>query len=302
MKYSMPEGSADAKILTLSDGRKLTYFDNGIEGNQAILFHHGTPGSGALWQSWFNAAADVGIRAVAYTKAGYTGSDRAGVRTVADASNDFLELLDTLGVEQFVSVGWSGGGPYALHSTFATGCLGADLIAGVGPFFEMGEDFLLGLSESESLETLNSWASNRENAQELALKEMANIEKEWTLESWNESAQARPQYFEFKNLYETFNAHAAPALLNSVLPDVSGYADDNHLIVKDWGFAVSDVTKPVSIWNGTLDKGVSPQHATWQHERIQGSELYILEGQNHTSIMVEAMNEILNSAIAKLRS
>jgi pimeloyl-ACP methyl ester carboxylesterase len=297
----MPEGAAVAKVMNLSDGRKLTYFDNEIESNQAVLFHHGTPGSGALWQTWFDAAAERGIRAVAYTKAGYTGSERAPTRKVADASEDFLELLETLGIEEFVSVGWSGGGPYALHSTFAAGCLGADLVAGVGPFFEMGEDFLIGLSEAETMETLNKVAVSLESAYATALTEMANIEQEWTPETWTAGAKASPNYAEFEELYETFNSFALPALLNAMAPDLSGYADDNHLILIDWGFEVRDVAKQVSIWNGTQDKLVSVNHATWLNEQIAGSELHILDGQNHTSIMVEAMKEVLDSAIAKLK-
>ena len=302
MRHVMPEGAAVAKVINLGDGRKLTYFDNEIKSNQAVLFHHGTPGSGALWQTWFDAAAERGIRAVAYTKAGYTGSDRAPARKVADASKDFLELLETLGIEEFVSVGWSGGGPYALHSTFAAGCLGAELVAGVGPFLEMGEDFLIGLSEAETMETLNKVAVSLESAYETALTEMANIEQEWTLETWTALAKSSPNYAEFEELYETFNSFALPALLNAMAPDLSGYVDDNHLILIDWGFEVSDVAKQVSIWNGTLDKLVSVNHATWLNEQIAHSELHILEGQNHTSIMVEAMNEVLDSAIAKLKA
>jgi hypothetical protein len=166
----------------------------------------------------------------------------------------------------------------------------------------MGADFLIGLSETENLETLNKWASNLENAEELAVTEMATIEQDLTLEGLLKVAKARDQYPEFESQYEYFYAHALPSLLNSVVPDVMGFADDNHTILKGWGFDLGDVMKPVTIWNGTLDKGVSPEHANWQHERIAGSVLRILDGQNHSSIMVETMNEILGSAVEKLRA
>lgn len=302
MKYSMPNGSAAPQVLHLNDGRKFAYFDNGIQSDQAILFHHGTPGSGALWQTWFDAAEQRGIRAIAYTKAGYPGSDAAPVRRLADASKDALQLIDALGIKKYVSVGWSGGGPYALHSTFSEGCLGADLVAGVGPYSEMNAEFLVGLSENETLESLNKVAKSLESSYESALVELGNIEQDWTLENWLAGAQARPRFSEFESLYETFHSFALPALLNAVVPDMSGYAYDNHLVISDWGFDVSDVAKPVSIWNGTLDKLVSPAHATWLHEHIEGSDLHILDGQSHISIMVEAMNDVLDSAIAKLQS
>jgi len=40
--------------LTLSDGRKLEYFENGVSSDSAILFLHGTPSDGTLWQPWLD--------------------------------------------------------------------------------------------------------------------------------------------------------------------------------------------------------------------------------------------------------
>jgi hypothetical protein len=36
--------------ITLKDGRKLEYFDNGVESEKAILFLHGTPSDGSKWE------------------------------------------------------------------------------------------------------------------------------------------------------------------------------------------------------------------------------------------------------------
>ena len=302
MKYPMPEGSAELRIHKRTDGRSISYTDNGVAGNHALLFHHGTPGGAEIWQSALDEAAKLGVRAIAYTKAGYQGSDPANWSNVAEAASDFNELIADLGIEKFVSIGWSGGGPFALASTFSSKCKGAELVAGVAPYFEMGTDFLIGLSEAETIETLDGTAQSQESALTMATKEMENIETEWTDETWQATAEARPEYARFEAEYLKFNAHALPALLNSLVPDITGYANDNHLILIDWGFAVQDVKKPVSIWNGTLDKAVPTGHATWQHERIADSSLHILEGQNHVSIMIETQTEILSSAIAKLNA
>ena len=302
MKYPMPEGSAELKIHRRADGRAISYTDNGVAGDRALLFHHGTPGGAGLWQSALDEAAQRGVRAIAYTKAGYQGSDRADWSSVAEAASDFNALIEHLGISTFVSIGWSGGGPFALASTFSSKCIGADLVAGVAPYSAMGVDFLTGLSEAETIETLDNSARSKESALVMATKELENIETEWTAETWQAGSEARPEYARFESEYRRFNAHALPALLNAVVPDLTGYADDNYLILADWGFAVSDVNKPVSIWNGTLDKLVPTGHATWLHERIAGSDLHILEGQSHMSIMVEAQSDFLGSAIAKLNA
>lgn len=68
--------------LTLKDGRKLEYFENGVESDKAILLLHGTPSDGSLWSSWLEEIKDV--RAISTSRAGYGLSDRHKGRTVAD--------------------------------------------------------------------------------------------------------------------------------------------------------------------------------------------------------------------------
>jgi pimeloyl-ACP methyl ester carboxylesterase len=300
MKYSLPAGSMELKSITLTDGRKLSYCDNGVVGNSALLFHHGTPGNAQIWETFFEAASQKGVRAISYTKAGYPGSDRAAHKQISDATGDYLELLNQLDIAEFVSIGWSGGGPYALHSTFEDSCKGAELIAAVAPYSEMGEEFLVGTDGSETLEMLEKKVSSKEASLEIALEDMKSFESLWTVEGWQSLFEVRENYKEFADLYLKFTALVVPSLLNSVFPDPTGYATDDYLILNNWGFKTSDVTKLVSIWNGDEDQGVPTGHALWQHSQIKGSTVHILEGQKHVTIMVEAMEPILESAISKL--
>lgn len=302
MNYPLPAGSIELKSITLSDGRKLSYCDNGIDSNSALLFHHGTPGNAQIWETFFDAATEKGVRAISYTKAGYPGSDRASHNRVSDSKGDYLELLNQLGVTEFVSLGWSGGGPYALNSTFEDGCKGAELIAAVAPYSEMGANFLVGTDESETIELLDKKVSSKEASLEIALEDMKSFESLWTVEKWQSLFEVRKNYKEFADIYSKFTALVVPSLLNAVFTDPIGFATDDHLILSDWGFKTSEVTKPVSIWNGDQDTGVPVGHAHWQHSQIKGSTVHILEDQGHVTIMVEAMEPILDSAIAKLHA
>lgn len=302
MKYPLPIGTIEIKSINLGDGRKLSYCDNGLTSNKALLFHHGTPGSAQIWQLFLEAAAKVGVRAIAYTKPGYPGSDRASHKRIADTDVDYLELLEQLAITDFVSVGWSGGGPYALHSTFSNGCKGAELIAAVGPYFEMGKEFLVGQNESETVEKLDRKAESKEGCLEVSLDEIKDLESVWTVENWQKDVERRSSYSNFADIYPRFNALVIPSILNAIFPDATGLADDDHYILSDWGFQVSEVTKPVSIWNGKEDFLVPEGHAHWQHSQIKGSTVHILETQDHVTIMVEAMEEILASGIAKLNA
>ena len=293
---------AEAKIFILSDGRKLTYFDNGIQGSSALLMHHGTPGLGDIWSTWLDSASSRGVRAVSYSRAGYLGSDRAEGRTVWSTGTDFEELLAFLGISEFVSIGWSGGGPYALRSTFLTGCKGAELVAGVAPLEEMGADWFTDTGPEDTPESVALLIESVESALQSAEEKFEGIEELWSVEAINTSAQKRADYEKFSELYSVFNEILSISLVNAIRPSLLGYAEDDHVILKPWGFKIGSVSAPVSIWNGSLDKGVTVNMAEWQHRQITNSTLHIVEDQNHVSPMVELMDDILGSAIQKLNA
>jgi len=292
----------EAKIFTLSDGRQLTYFDNEVPGSAALLMHHGTPGLGDLWATWLDAASSRGVRAISFTRAGYLGSDRSEGRTVWSTGTDFEELLTFLGISEFVSIGWSGGGPYALRSTFLTGSKGAELVAGVAPLEEMGPDWYTDIGPEDTPESIAKLTESVESALQSAEEKFVGIEEAWSVEAIDTGARKRTTYEEFSKLYAAFTEILSLSLLNSLKPTLLGYAEDDHVILKPWGFKVGDVSAPVSIWNGSLDKVVTVNMAQWQHEQITNSTLHIIEDQNHVSPMVELMEDILGSALQKLNA
>jgi len=292
----------EAKAFILSDGRQLTYFDNEVPGSAALLMHHGTPGLGNLWATWLDAVSNLGVRAISFTRAGYLGSDRAEGRTVWSTGTDFEELLTFLGISEFVSIGWSGGGPYALRSTFLTGCKGAELVAGVAPLEEMGADWFTDTGPDDTPENIAKLTESVESALQSAEEKFVGIEEAWSVEAIDTGARKRAEYEKFSELYSVFNQVLSTSLLNSLKPTLLGYAEDDHVILRPWGFKVGSVSAPISIWNGSLDKGVTVNMAQWQHGQIANSTLHIIENQNHVSPMVELMDDILGSAIEKLKS
>ena len=130
-------------ILRLRDGRALDYISKDSASRSAILFHHGTPGECSLWSPWLSEITDVS--AIAASRPGYALSDRRKGRTVASDVEDQSELLDHLGIERFVSIGWSGGGPHAINMTRDDRCVGAITLAGVGEWGHADLDFLAGM-------------------------------------------------------------------------------------------------------------------------------------------------------------
>ena len=98
-----------------SDGRTLEVLTGGAEGGYPLLFHSGTPSAAAPYDRLDDAFVKAGLRMVTYSRPGYGGStprdlDGASSR-IADDVPDSVAVLDHLGIDEFITLGWSGGGP-----------------------------------------------------------------------------------------------------------------------------------------------------------------------------------------------
>src|SRR5689334_12301937 len=130
-------------------GRTLDVVAAGEEGAPALVFHHGSPGSGLLHSTEIESAERLGARLIAYSRPGFGGSSPAEGRVVADAAEDVAAILDALGVERFATYGWSGGGPHALACGALLGdrCAAAASLAGVAPHDAEGLAWKDGMGE-----------------------------------------------------------------------------------------------------------------------------------------------------------
>ena len=97
----------------LADGRTLHVYDSGGDG-EVVVWHHGSPQTGAPLAPVLEAARERGLRHVSYGRPSYGGSSPQPGRDVAGAARDVEQLADALGFERFATLGASGGGPHAL--------------------------------------------------------------------------------------------------------------------------------------------------------------------------------------------
>ena len=284
--------------LKLSDGRVLEYIDNGVLSKSALILHHGTPTSMTVWNTWLAAAAEKGIRAIAFTRPGYAGSDRKADHRIIDSNDDLNEILNQLEVEKFVSVGWSGGGPYALASGLLNRCTGVQLIASVSPYDAEDFDWFQD-STPEMIEETKVSAKSLEDC--LAFKEGYYTElRDMTAEQLLVEYEKRSSFKLFESAYREFSKDLCFSMHDALRDGALGYAEDEFAFLRNWGFETKDVIVPVGIWQGLDDQSVSPHMARWLNANIQNPTLELLEGQHHGSIMVENREEILNAAIRAL--
>jgi len=287
-----------SNALKLSDGRSIEYIDNGVSSKSALILHHGTPTSMTVWGTWLAAAAEKEIRAIAFTRPGYAGSDRKVGHRVIDANDDLEEILNQLEIENFVSVGWSGGGPYALASGLLKKCTGVQLIASVSPYD--AEDFDWFQDQTpEMVEEAKVSAKSLEDS--IAFKEGYYTElRDMTTEQFLVEYEKRSSFKAFENAYREFSKDLSFSMRDALRDGAIGYAEDEYAFLSNWGFETKEIQVPVGIWQGLDDKSVSPHMARWLNANIVKPTLKLLEGQHHGSIMVETRDEILNAAIGAL--
>jgi pimeloyl-ACP methyl ester carboxylesterase len=280
--------------LKLTDGRFLEYFDNGIASTKAIVFHHGTPGHGHAWTTWLELCAARGIRALAYSRAGYGISDRNEGRTVVANNNDIRELLDSFGIRDFISIGWSGGGPHALATTTLQGSKGAITLAGVGAYGVDDLDFLAGMgpeNEEEFGEALKG-----EAAISAWMEVNAAPFREVTADEIREALGGLIGDADKKALDGTIADEYATATRKGLAVSYDGWIDDDIAFIQPWGFKLSEIDVPVHIWQGDQDLMVPHAHSYWLEKHIPTGKLNFIPGHGHLSLIADYKVEIITQA------
>ncbi len=287
-----------SQILTLSDGRKLEVFDNGIDSNQALLLLHGNPGVGEIWWTWLDYAASKGVRAIAVSRPGYFRSDRKEGRLVIDVNADWQEIFDQCGITEFVSIGWSAGTPYATASSFMNGNKGVNLVAAVaslhlwGPdAFGAGSDIPVEM-DIEAAASLDAALAQFEGEAE----SLAGFETSF----FEDYAPTRPSYADHADHYQAIRPHLSKLATDGLVSPI-GVAEDSHMILRDWGFDPAKVVAEVHVWQGTNDKLTPPSHGQWLARNFANARLHEMPDQGHTTIIVECRDEIVDTAIAQLQ-
>jgi pimeloyl-ACP methyl ester carboxylesterase len=260
--------------LELSDGRTLHVYDTGATDDvrRTVFWYHGTPNIGAPPVPLFPASARLGIRWVSYDRPGYGGSTSCPGRNVASAATYVARVADALGIDRFAVMGHSGGGPHALAcgALLAERVLGVVSIAGLAPFGAEGLDWFAGMADSGAA-TLRAAVDGRE---------------------------ARERYQEkFGDDYDPEFTPADRAVLSdtwSWLMDVvrRGVAagpgaaiDDDLAYVAPWGFDPAQVTAPVLLVHGGLDRVAPSSHGQWLASRCPSAELWLRPDDGHHSVL-----------------
>jgi pimeloyl-ACP methyl ester carboxylesterase len=286
------------ETIALPDGRDLELEVSGPQHGPVIVFHHGTPGASTPLPAHVEGAAARGHRFVTTSRAGYAASTRNAGRSVADVADDTAAVLDHLGVDSCLVMGWSGGGPHAL----ACGALlpervrGVTVIAGVAPYGADGLDFMAGMGP-ENVQEFGAAVQGEEKlrpileGQQPALARVTPEEVAAALGGLVPPVDAACLTGE---LAETLATEFRRGLRTSV----DGWLDDDLAFASHWGFELADLAVPTYLWQGSEDLMVPFAHGRWLAEHIPGVVAHLETGEGHLSIGVGATERMLDELVA----
>jgi pimeloyl-ACP methyl ester carboxylesterase len=271
--------------VTLPDGRQLEYLVEGAPDGVPLVLHHGTPGSAVSFPRAAEAAAARGLTLVLYSRAGYGGSSPDPGRTVASIAADIASLLDSLGHDQFLSLGWSGGGPHSLAcaALLPERCRAAATGAGVAPFDTGGElDFLAGMGP-ENVKEFSAALAGRE-ALEPLLKGEAEKLTGVTSEEIAEALGGLVSPVDKAYATGEFAARMLESFTHGCERGIEGWAEDDLAFTVDWGFDLHEITVPVAVWQGAEDRMVPFAHGQWLARHVPGARAHLYDDEGHLSL------------------
>lgn len=274
--------------ITMNDGRTVGFADYGSPGQTAMVWCHGGPGS-KLEPSWVAAgAARAGLRLIGIDRPGYGLSTPQPGRTIGGWVPDALAVVDHLGIAQFLTLGASTGGAYALAlASLSSRVIGSLACAAVSDMrWAQGKAMNVGC---------HAFWNARDRDEALAIgRDLFGERGENILESTWVAADAADARLFARPDFLAWWASIVPDMFTS---GVAGYVDDRLADRDGWGtFDVTRIACPVTVLHGTIDGYLPVANAHHTAAIVPGATLRILEGVGHISIMtraVEATRELL---------
>ena len=292
--------AAETLTMYLADGRRLEVLAAGPAGGLPLVLHNGTPVGPVAYTPMADAAAERGLRLVICARPGYGDSTPRPGRRVADVTDDVAAVLDELGAPQFVTVGWSGGGPHALAcaARLPGRCLAAATMAGVAPFTAEGLDWLAGMG-TENVMEFGAAVTGEEQLTDYLMVEAADLA---TITGPEVADGLGDLVSEADRAAATggFADYLAASFRASVRTGIAGWRDDDLAFTSDWGFTMAEVEAgaPVAIWQGDQDMMVPGAHGTCLAAHVPGAEAHLLPGEGHLTLGITSFDAILDGLLA----
>ena len=260
--------------ITLPDGRRLSWHEFGDPDGSPVIYTAGTPVSGLGGASYGEAARAAGLRWISPDKPGYGASDYHPERTQISWGDDLAALAGRLGLDRFLMAGESGGGPFTLTAAckLAGRVSAVALIATGGPFSPAER---ADMKADNRLMTLFAMNAPVLNAIRIAAMRRTMVSPARRDRALRRDLAAMPPatHADVRIEFE--------AVADALRPGTRATVQELALTKRPWPFPLSEVTTPVHLWHGALDRNAPAAFARRLAGELPDATLHISESSGH---------------------
>jgi pimeloyl-ACP methyl ester carboxylesterase len=260
--------------ITLPDGRRLSWHEFGDPDGSPVIYTAGTPVSGLGGASYDETARPAGLRWISPDKPGYGGSAYHRERTLISWGDDLAALAGHLGLDRFSLAGESGGGPFTLAAAHKlTGRVSAvALIATGGPFSPAERADMKADNRIMTLLAMNAPMLNTIRIAAMRRTMVSTARRERALRRDLATTPAA-EHAAVQIEYE--------AVTDALRPGTRATVQEVALTKRPWPFPLSEVTTPVHLWHGALDRNAPAAFARRLARELPDATLHISESSGH---------------------
>jgi len=273
------------------NGFRLGYCEVGAAKGKPVFYFHGLPGSRVEAMVAEEPARERHLRLISLDRPGFGNSDFQPDRCILDWPNTVCDVADQLGIDEFATIGVSGGGPYALACAYripdrltgVTVCCGVPTHTWLeqAPSAEVAKHIKLLLAQSSpsltALGTLIKVVFNLPGGTMLLRiprRDLPAIDRD-TLKI----PEIRAVFDD--NLREAFRG------------PVKGILHDIKLLTSDWGFDPAAIALPVRYWHGELDAVVPVEVVRRELSERPHARASYMPADGHFSLVLKRLGVIL---------
>ena len=279
--------------MTLADGRKFGFNDDGPADGVPLFYFHGTPsariefnlfGSREMLQS-------LHIRLIAPDRPGSGLSDFQPNRRFLDWPPDVVALADHLGLDRFAVLGYSGGGLYAAVCALAIPdrLTKVGIVSGTAPFTipTLADGIHQDSRNFMDLSHQRPWLSR------LILRLMGLMTRLAPNKVIANATAALPEpdraTVALPEVQQGFLAMIQEALRRGP----RGAQHDTRLMVSAWDFEPQAIQMPVLWWHGEADQNAPIAMARHMAEAIPHCQATFYSNEGHLSLFKKYTRQIL---------
>lgn len=279
----------NASSIELKDGRQMGFAEYGNPDGQPIFYFHGLPGSRLEAGHLHVVAVANNFRLIGLDRPGMGLSSIEPKRSILSWVEDVEDFADSMSIDKFSIVGHSGGAPFvaACAYTIPHRLNGAAIVSGMAPF--------------ENPEATASLALGQRIVNRIikAIPWVANLMMKLTFIMLNKPGMLKQMLKQMPEVDQLVfrEPESSKAIIDATKEafrrGVSGTSQEIVLTLKPWGFKLEDITYPITIWQGGMDKQAPEMHARIYAKLIPNANLTFFKDEGHLSILKNHGEEIL---------